>query len=74
MYNVRVMSGPSVCVYCRQQPMDPRWKPFCSERCQLGDLGRWLQGSYHVPGPPAGVTDDAGADGIAIDADADDPH
>lgn len=25
--------------------------PFCSERCRLVDLGRWLGESYHVPLP-----------------------
>ena len=23
--------------------------PFCSERCRLIDLGRWLDGKYQVP-------------------------
>ena len=23
--------------------------PFCSERCKLVDLGRWLDGKYQVP-------------------------
>lgn len=23
--------------------------PFCSERCKLIDLGRWLSGSYQIP-------------------------
>lgn len=23
--------------------------PFCSERCRLIDLGKWLTGSYRVP-------------------------
>lgn len=23
--------------------------PFCSERCKLIDLGRWLGGKYQVP-------------------------
>ena len=26
--------------------------PFCSERCQLIDLGRWLGEEYRVPEPP----------------------
>ena len=29
--------------------MDPAWRPFCSERCKLADLGRWLLESYRVP-------------------------
>lgn len=31
---------------------DP-WRPFCSERCRLVDLGRWLDGDYRIPGPAA---------------------
>lgn len=23
--------------------------PFCSQRCKLIDLGRWLDGSYRIP-------------------------
>ena len=26
--------------------------PFCSERCHLVDLGRWLGEEYRIPGPP----------------------
>ncbi|MCC6553797.1 MAG: DNA gyrase inhibitor YacG [Polyangiaceae bacterium] len=26
--------------------------PFCSPQCKLVDLGRWLDGTYRVPGPP----------------------
>lgn len=25
------------------------WKPFCSERCKLIDLGRWASEDYRVP-------------------------
>jgi endogenous inhibitor of DNA gyrase (YacG/DUF329 family) len=25
------------------------WRPFCSERCKLADLGRWLSEDYRVP-------------------------
>jgi uncharacterized protein len=24
--------------------------PFCSERCRLVDLGRWIDGAYLIPG------------------------
>ena len=24
-------------------------RPFCSERCKLIDLGRWLGGKYQIP-------------------------
>jgi hypothetical protein len=26
------------------------WRPFCSERCQLTDLGSWAAEWYRVPG------------------------
>jgi endogenous inhibitor of DNA gyrase (YacG/DUF329 family) len=27
--------------------------PFCSDRCRLIDLGRWIDGAYTIPGPEA---------------------
>jgi endogenous inhibitor of DNA gyrase (YacG/DUF329 family) len=26
--------------------------PFCSDRCKLIDLGRWIDGDYAIPAPP----------------------
>jgi endogenous inhibitor of DNA gyrase (YacG/DUF329 family) len=26
--------------------------PFCSDRCKLIDLGRWLREDYRIPTPP----------------------
>lgn len=26
-----------------------RWRPFCSERCKLIDLGQWADEKYRVP-------------------------
>ena len=28
---------------------DNRWKPFCSERCKLIDLGQWATEKYRLP-------------------------
>ena len=28
---------------------DNRWRPFCSERCKLIDLGQWATEKYRVP-------------------------
>jgi endogenous inhibitor of DNA gyrase (YacG/DUF329 family) len=39
-----------VCVFCRKRPVDPAWRPFCSERCKLQDLARWAEGTYRVSG------------------------
>jgi uncharacterized protein len=35
------------------------FKPFCSERCKLIDLGAWLTEKHAIPGEPA---PDEGAD------------
>jgi len=37
-------------VFCRVNPVDPAWRPFCSERCRIEDLARWADGRYRVPG------------------------
>jgi uncharacterized protein len=42
-------TSDAACVYCRHQPVDPAWRPFCSERCKMADLGRWLTGGYNIP-------------------------
>jgi endogenous inhibitor of DNA gyrase (YacG/DUF329 family) len=34
-----------------------RWRPFCSERCRLIDLGEWLAEEKRIPGEPAQVPD-----------------
>ncbi len=34
-------------------PSNP-WRPFCSERCKLTDLGGWASESYRIPGKPVG--------------------
>ena len=31
---------------------DNPFRPFCSERCKMVDLGRWVNGEYRVPGKP----------------------
>jgi uncharacterized protein len=45
------------CPVC-QAPVPPRAVnkafPFCSARCRLLDLGRWLDGEYRIPGERAG--------------------
>jgi endogenous inhibitor of DNA gyrase (YacG/DUF329 family) len=39
------------CAVCGK-PALARYKPFCSARCADIDLGRWLKGSYVIPGSP----------------------
>jgi endogenous inhibitor of DNA gyrase (YacG/DUF329 family) len=34
----------------RDDPKSPNpFFPFCSDRCKLIDLGRWLGGKYQIP-------------------------
>ena len=44
------------CPNCRKpslfSPENP-FRPFCSERCRLIDLGEWAEGNYSVPVGPA---------------------
>jgi len=55
--------GPIVpCPACRRPSRfvpDNRWRPFCSERCKLGDLGAWASDAYVIPGGP--IEDDSEA-------------
>jgi hypothetical protein len=49
---------PADCVCCRRHPVDPAWRPFCSERCKIQDLARWADGTYTVPGEPVSEPDE----------------
>jgi uncharacterized protein len=42
------------CPTCRRQSKSEGNKvfPFCCERCQLVDLGRWLGEEYRIPEEP----------------------
>ncbi len=40
------------CPICSKKT-DPKYRPFCSKRCADVDLGRWLTGSYVIPGEAA---------------------
>lgn len=44
------------CPICGK-PAVQRFKPFCSARCADIDLGRWLKGSYVIPGEPVEETE-----------------
>ncbi len=55
------MSPPSVkCPTCGKKvewsERSP-YRPFCSERCRLIDLGEWADESHRIPGRPASWED-----------------
>ena len=35
--------------------------PFCSDRCRLVDLGRWIDGAYAIPGSASTLRDVQGS-------------
>ncbi|MCP4922868.1 MAG: DNA gyrase inhibitor YacG [bacterium] len=37
------------CPICRKPKTVSDHSPFCSKRCQLVDLNRWVSGSYAIP-------------------------
>jgi endogenous inhibitor of DNA gyrase (YacG/DUF329 family) len=47
------MKPPVVtCPTCKaavQWTAENRWKPFCSERCKMIDLGQWAAEKFRVP-------------------------
>jgi len=42
-------------------PQSP-WRPFCSERCKLIDLGAWASEKRSIPGEEIPVVGDDGGD------------
>jgi endogenous inhibitor of DNA gyrase (YacG/DUF329 family) len=46
-------------------PWDPqnRFRPFCSERCKLIDLGQWASEQYRIP-------NEASPDGLESTSDS----
>ncbi len=37
---------------------EEKFRPFCSHRCRLIDLGDWATEAHKIPGEPAWVTED----------------
>lgn len=60
------MSGRSfpvvACPTCKAQVpwvAEQIFKPFCSQRCKLIDLGDWATEAHKIPGQPASMEYDA---------------
>ncbi|TAN50147.1 MAG: DNA gyrase inhibitor YacG [Betaproteobacteria bacterium] len=60
MQPVRTVLCPRCGAPALFSPQNP-WRPFCSERCKLIDLGAWASESYRVPAatPPDSQPDEA---------------
>jgi len=44
-----------ICPTCKRMTTweENPWRPFCSEKCKLIDLGSWASGEYKIPGGKA---------------------
>ncbi len=49
------------------------WRPFCSERCQVTDLGTWAAERYRIPGPTL-TMDTSRSDSVERDDDTEEQH
>jgi len=40
-----------ICPVCKNTTTweENPWRPFCSERCKLIDLGKWVSEEYKIP-------------------------
>ena len=45
------------CPICDARIKDVDFTPFCSKRCAVIDLGRWIKGSYAIPASTPDFTD-----------------
>jgi hypothetical protein len=56
----------------RDDPGQPnRFFPFCGERCQLIDLGRWLDGKYQIPTEDHQADDEGTGPGLTKESEED---
>jgi uncharacterized protein len=61
------------CPTCKKKiayQIDNPYRPFCSQRCRLIDLGTWLEEGHRIPAEDAAVMPDNG--GIVIHDGQDD--
>lgn len=60
------------CPQCRKKVLwseDNPYRPFCSKRCRLLDLGAWADESHRITGEPA--MDEMDIDAMLAQADRD---
>ncbi len=69
--------GPLVqCPQCgiKFQYYTSEYRPFCSERCRLVDLGHWLSDSYRIAGRPDPKNPDLNTESDEDDGEFQDPE
>lgn len=58
----RIVACPTCKGDSRYGPENP-YRPFCSRRCQLTDLGAWADEAFRVPARPQESDDELGPPG-----------
>lgn len=51
---IKQVTCPNCKILSDFTPKNP-YRPFCSERCKLMDLGEWASESYKIPEKPASI-------------------
>lgn len=55
------MTGKKIkCPVCKKEAAwkDNPFRPFCSERCRIIDLGKWASEEYRIPGEKKDVPEE----------------
>jgi endogenous inhibitor of DNA gyrase (YacG/DUF329 family) len=52
------------CPVCKKETTwdDNTFRPFCSERCRLIDLGKWASEEYRIPGEKKDIPEGDGGE------------
>jgi uncharacterized protein len=48
LQSVKIVSCPRCGAKTEYSPQN-KWRPFCSERCRMIDLGKWAAEDYRLP-------------------------
>lgn len=58
-----------LCPTCRKEMSWKKnpWRPFCSDRCKLLDLGAWADGTYRIEGRTEHADDGEVSNGLSTD-------
>ena len=54
------------CGTLTEYSLQNKWRPFCSERCRLIDLGKWASDEYRLP--------EKGSEQVSDEPEGKDPH
>jgi uncharacterized protein len=59
MQGVPVKAKCPTCARSIIYSTDNPFRPFCSERCKMADLGKWIEGTYVIEGDDVDAIENA---------------